>query len=103
MGQSVDVPAGYFDNVLVTNETDPSVQSDGIQVKSYAPGVGIVRIGIQASPGASPELLDMVSFEPLSRAELATARRAALQLDRRGCRNSEVYCATGRAMRLDED
>jgi hypothetical protein len=102
MDQTVQSPAGDFSQVLITNETDPSVPTDGVQVKSYAPGVGIVRIGIE-NPGAAPEQLELVSFGRLSRSELAAARKAALQLDRRGCRNSEVYCATGRATRLTDD
>ncbi len=95
-GATVSVAAGEFDNVLVTNEFDPNVAADGVQVKYYAPGVGIVKIGF-AVPGAAPETLELVSVSRLSKSEMARVRAAVITIDRRAYRVSSDYRATGKA------
>jgi hypothetical protein len=99
MDATVDLATRHFEGVLVTNETDPNVAEDGIQIKYHAPGIGIVKIGFEV-PGAAPETLEMVSFRRLSPSEMARARSAAQRLDRRGYRHSAVYRATGPVERL---
>jgi hypothetical protein len=42
-GQRNCVPVGCYENVLVTDETNPYEEADGHQLKYYAPGVGNIR------------------------------------------------------------
>ena len=64
LGQSIDVRAGHYDDVLVTEEWNP-LEPEVLEEKSYAPGVGLVyeekvRGGdghvelVEFTPGASP-------------------------------------------------
>jgi hypothetical protein len=99
-GQSAIVPAGTFSDVLVTEETNPALPEDGVQTKHHAPGVGIVEIGFTV-PGSAPESLELVELNQLDDHDMKHARREALQLDRRGYRNSEVYRETEPADELD--
>lgn len=96
--QSVCVPAGCSDRVLITNEQNILDPEGGIQSKYHVPGVGIVKIGV-VEP-ASGETLDLVDVVRLDRNELREVRNEALRLDRRGFRFSEVYRATKPAERF---
>ena len=96
--QSVCVPAGCSDRVLITNEQNILDPEGGIQSKYHVPGVGIVKIGV-VEP-ASGETLDLVDVVRLDRDALREARNEALRLDRRGFRFSEVYRATKPAERF---
>jgi len=94
-GQSVDVPVGYYENVLVTHEWSPLEPDSGIQVKYYAPGVGNVQIGGVDDPEAETlVLVDLVSLSPDA---LAEARNEALILDSRAYEVSKVYRKTSPA------
>jgi len=94
-GQSVDVPVGYYENVLVTHEWSPLEPDSGIQVKYYAPGVGNVQIGGVDDPEAETlVLVDLVSLDPDA---LAEARNEALILDSRAYEVSKVYRKTSPA------
>jgi hypothetical protein len=42
LGESVEVPAGSYDDVLVTEDSTP-LDPDIVEHKFYAPGVGVVR------------------------------------------------------------
>ena len=42
-GQKNCVPTGCYDDVVVTDETNPDEPNDGFQLKYYAPGVGNIR------------------------------------------------------------
>ena len=42
-GQKNCVPTGCYDDVLVTDETNPAEPNDGHQLKYYAPDVGNIR------------------------------------------------------------
>jgi hypothetical protein len=90
--QQTCVPAGCFEHVLVTHETNLLDPQGGIQSKFHAPRVGIVRVGSVDPP--SGETLELVEVEELSRSALREVRREALRLDRRGYRFSEVYRST---------
>jgi hypothetical protein len=92
--QQTCVPAGCFDHVVITEEMD-AFDPVPRQLKYYAPGVGIVRIGARNDP--SNETLTLTRFSRLGPADLATARAEALRLDARGYQFSDVYNQTGRA------
>jgi hypothetical protein len=90
------VPVRCFDNVLLTDETNPNEPADGHQRKSYAPGIGTIR----AAPagGKEREQLVLARVVRLDPEALAAVRRRALALDRRGYTVSRrVYGRTPRA------
>jgi hypothetical protein len=87
-----------YTGVLVIDEWSPLDPDSGHQLKYYAPGVGNIKIG--AAGGVQQEFLDLVSVSRLSEAGLAQARSAALQLDSRAYRFSEVYGSTPRAYQM---
>jgi len=87
-----------YTGVLVIDEWSPLDPESGHQLKYYAPGVGNIKIG--AAGGVQQEFLDLVSVSRLSEAGLAQARNAALQLDRRAYRFSEVYQSTPPAYQM---
>jgi hypothetical protein len=98
VGQRACVPVGCYDNVLVTDETNPLEPNDGHQLKFYAPGVGVIR----AAPGVGGkerEVLDLVKVRKLGPQALAHVRREALKLDRRAYRAAKVYRGTPPAQR----
>jgi hypothetical protein len=80
-GQRNCVPTGCYDDVLVTDETNPTEPDDGHQLKFYAPGVGNIRAA-PGKGGKEREVLVLVKVMKLSPKELASARREALALDR---------------------
>jgi hypothetical protein len=82
VNQSVCVPTGCHDGVLVIEEMDPNNQpDDGKQYKYHAPGVGIVQV--TARGGEDPETLVTTEHRMLTTEELAEANARALELDRR--------------------
>jgi hypothetical protein len=93
--QRVCVPAGCYDDVLITDETSPLASQTAHQHKYYAPGVGNVQISAVDDPEG--ETLVLVKAQHLGATALAHARREALRLDRRGYRFSEVYRHTAPA------
>jgi len=78
--------------VLVVDEWSPHDPAGGHQIKYYAPGIGLVRVGAQG--GDAREYLRLVTVRHLSRAALAEARAAALTMDRRAYRVSKIYRVT---------
>jgi hypothetical protein len=58
LGQSVTVPAGSYDDVLVTEDFTP-LEPDVLENKAYAPGVGLVQEG----PAKQPDEVRLVSIE----------------------------------------
>jgi hypothetical protein len=92
------VPAGCFDQVLITHETNLLDPEGGIQSKFHAPRVGIVKVGSVDPPDG--ETLELVAVEKLSVDDLEEVRREALRLDRRGYRFSKVYRSTEPARQL---
>lgn len=88
--QATCVPARCFHDVLVTDEWSPG--HAGHQIKYYAPGVGLVRVG--ARGGDSQEYLSLTAVRHLRPAGLAQVRAAVLAMDRRGYRLSKVYRVT---------
>lgn len=88
LGQSTCVPAGCFNQVLITDEKSP-LDPSGHQRKYYAPGVGNVQIGAVGDPEG--ETLLLTAYRRLTARELREARRAVLKLEARAYQVSEVY------------
>jgi hypothetical protein len=91
VGQNVCVPVDCYENVLVTEEFEPSIP--GVyQLKYYASGVGNIRVGWRGKKQDERETLKLVAVKHLSPEARAKVRKAAMELDRRAYeRNSEVY------------
>lgn len=71
---------GCFSNVLVIDEWSSKAE-DGHQIKSYAPGLGMLRVDPRG--GDEEESLLLVKHETLSPKELSAVRDAAMRLDQR--------------------
>lgn len=93
--QKDTVPVGSFDNVLITDERAPADWRGGHQRKSYAPGIGNIRVDFRGDPEG--EVLVMSSRRQLTAAERIQARAAVLRLDGRGFDFNDVYARTVRA------
>ncbi len=78
--------------VLMVDEWSPGDPAGGHQIKYYAPGIGLVRVG--ARGGDSREYLRLAAVRHLSQPALARARAAALTMDRRAYRVSKIYRVT---------
>jgi hypothetical protein len=91
------VPARCYRGVLKVTEWSPNDPASGHQLKYYAPGVGLVRVGAQG--GDLQEYLALVAIRHLAGARLAAVRTAVLTMERRAYRVSAVYRTTGRASR----
>jgi hypothetical protein len=81
-----------YRNVVVTHERSPLDPGNAIQTKSHAPRVGIVEVGAINDPEG--ETLVLREIRRLNQQSMAAARAAALVLDQRAYRVSEVYCET---------
>jgi hypothetical protein len=81
VGQKTCVPVDCFDDVLVTDEFEPT-KSGAHQLKYYARGVGNVRTGWRGSD-PEREVLVLTKLLHLSPEQMAEARRAALALESR--------------------
>jgi hypothetical protein len=75
------VPLSCYKNVLLIDEWNPLEAGDAHQLKSYAPGVGNIRVGAVNDPEA--EELVLVKVRHLSGDDLVELRSQALQLDAR--------------------
>jgi hypothetical protein len=87
------VPTDCYDDVLVTDETNPAEPDDGHQLKYYAPDVGNIR----AAPGVGgkeKEVLVLVAMNKLSPQKLAEARSEALALEKRAYRTDTPWART---------
>jgi hypothetical protein len=89
---STCVPSGCYQRVLMVTESSPGDPSGGQQIKYYAPGVGLVRVG--AHGGDSQEFLSLHAVRQLDRSALGEVRSAVLAMDRRAYRISKVYRVT---------
>jgi hypothetical protein len=91
--QATCVPAQCFRHVLVVDERTPG--EPGHQIKYYAPGVGLVRVG--ARGGDTQEFLSLTAVRHLDRAAMTRVRTAVLAMDRRAYRITRIYRASGPA------
>lgn len=90
---TVEVPAGKYKHVLLTDEVSPFDRGGGHQRKYHAPGIGIVEIGAVGDPEA--ETLSLVRFARLDQDDLREVREAVLEMDARGYTISpDVYGQT---------
>lgn len=89
------LPSGCLRRVLKVDEWSPNDPAGGHQIKYYAPGIGLVRVG--ARGGDSREYLRLAAVSHLGRAAIAQARAAALKMDKRAYHISKVYRATAPA------
>jgi len=98
-GQRVCVRIGCYRNALVIDEWAPLEPEGGHQLKYYAHGVGVIRVG--AVGGVNQEVLTLTSRTTLGRAALTAINQRVLAQDRRGYRVSrDVYRHTRRAQLL---
>jgi hypothetical protein len=92
MQQTTCVPAGCYDNVLITEEWSPLQPESGHQRKYYAPGVGNVRVGAVGDP--EQENLVLAAVSQLSQEDLSKVRQEALKLETTAYEVSAVYRQT---------
>lgn len=83
VGQKTNVAAGRYEDVIVVEEWDEETPPGVFQLKYYARGVGLVRIGFQ---GLDPEReeVELTKVEQLRPAALQEARAEALKVEERG-------------------
>lgn len=97
MGQEVCVPVACYKDVLVIAETSATEQN-AFQLKSYAPGVGNVKVGWRGEGEKTQEVLELIELTQLTPAELAEVRTKALELEKSAYENSkDVYAQTAPA------
>ena len=99
-GQRSCVPARCYDDVLVTDETNPLEPADGHQLKYYAPDVGNIRAA-PGKGGKEREILVLVKVTRLSPGALFFVRKEALVLERRAHRK-DFYRRTQPAKRATD-
>jgi hypothetical protein len=96
-GRRTCVPTACYRGVLLVTEWSPNDAAGGTQLKYYAPGVGLVRVG--ARGGDSREYLTLDAVHHLDRAGIAAVRTSVLAMERRAYRISAVYRQTRPAVR----
>jgi hypothetical protein len=89
MQQKTCVPAGCYDNVLITEERSPLEPESGHQRKYYAPGVGNVRVGDVGD--SEDETLVLAEVSQLSSEDLEKVRQEALKLEKTAYEVSDLY------------
>ncbi len=93
-GSATCVPAGCYDDVLVTAEYNRD-EPDAYQLKYYAPGVGNVRVGWAGALEKDQEVLELVEVTKLGSEDLAKLRQTILDMEERAYKlNEDVYGAT---------
>jgi len=94
MGRQTCVPAACYQDVLVTEEFERS-KPGAFQLKFYAPGVGIVRVGWRGKNEKEQETLVLVKVARLSPEQLASMNEQALAIEARAYAISpDVYGQT---------
>jgi hypothetical protein len=93
--QKTCVPTGCYRGVLVVDETSPNDPASGHQIKYYAPGTGLVRVG--ARGGDTQEFLTLAAVRHIDGAAMTSMRAEALAIDGRAYKVAKVYKATGPA------
>lgn len=79
--QKTKVRAGSYDGIVVTEEFNAQ-EHGAFQLKYYAPGVGVVRVGWRGND-TSTESLELVKAQQLDSARIAKVRAGALELETR--------------------
>jgi hypothetical protein len=91
-GQTNCMSGRCYHHVLVVDETSPNDPTSGHQIKYYAPGTGLIRVG--ARGGDTQEFLTLASVRHLDQAEITKARTEALAMEQRAYHVSKVYRTT---------
>jgi hypothetical protein len=101
-GAKTCVPTGCYDDVLVTDEWNPS-EPDAHQLKYYAQGVGTVRIEFSGGEEKEQEVLVLSKIAHLDQAALAEIRKQSLKLDERAYTAAKgVYGRTAPAEQMGQ-
>jgi hypothetical protein len=96
-GERTCVPQDCYADVVVIAEFERSVPG-AFQDKSYAPGVGVVRVGWRGKNDDTKEVLELVDFQTLTDQEMEEVHREALALEDRAYRISpDVWGTTPRS------
>jgi len=95
MGESTTVPAGSYSDVLITEETSDE-EPGASQLKYYARGVGVVRVGFTGDD-PSKEELELVQINQLTPEQMDETRAEALALETR----AYVYATTKPAVKRE--
>jgi len=93
VGQRRCVKAGCYNSVVVVDESSPNDPTSGHQIKYYARGAGLVKVG--ARGGDSQEFLELTSVRHLNTSGLAKWHAEALAMDKRAYKvAAKVYRVT---------
>ncbi len=89
--EMADVPAGHFDEVLLTKDTI-TIEPDVLEYKLYAPGVGNVLVfGVSGGAGREELVRDLHRLRRGGQGRRHSAARHALRLTRSGLHASRVW------------
>src|SRR5262245_61111867 len=81
VGQKTCVPTSCYNDVLVIAETSDAEGPNAEQLKYYAPGVGLVRVGWRGKAEKLKETLELAEVVKLSREDLTKACAEAPELE----------------------
>ena len=81
-GERTCVPAGCYDDVLVTEEFEPTIPG-AFQLKFYAPDVGNVRVGWRGPKEREREVLVLTEIRELDAGELQAVHEEAFAMEAR--------------------
>lgn len=94
LGSRTCVSAGCFESVLVTDEFNAS-EPDAHQLKYYARGVGLVRVGYAGALEDAQEVLELTEVVQLDARTMVNLRQICLRFDAGGReRSKSVYALT---------
>lgn len=80
--EQTEVAAGSYDGVVVIEEFNDE-EPGAVQLKYYAPGVGVVRIG-WGGEDALQEEMELIQYNQLDEEAMQDIRKQALQMETRG-------------------
>jgi len=89
MGQKTTVAVGSYEDVMVIQEADQETEPGVFQLKYYARGVGVVRIGYLGDDPEKEEM-ELVEITKLSPDQLAAVRAEALGVEQRAYMYSQT-------------
>jgi hypothetical protein len=92
MQQRTCVPAGCYNDVMITDERSPLEPESGHQRKFYAPELGNVQVGAVDDP--ENETLVLTEVTHLNPEGLAKARQDALKLEKNAYKVNQIYRKT---------
>ena len=94
MGSKTCVRSGCYGDVLIMDEFNPD-EPDAHQLKYYARGVGVVRVGYAGALEDTQEVLGLIKITHLSPAAMAKVRAEAIKLEKHAYQVSrDVYALT---------